>query len=92
MDQGVIRSLKAKYRSFAVKKQILNLEENKELPKFSILTAMTMLLKAWNSIPNKTFTNCFKKAGISSEAVDRALNDEDDPFAHIGDEEDIVRE
>ena len=62
MDQGVIRSLKAKYRSLAVKKQIQNLEKKSELPKFSILTAMKMLRKAWDSIPNKTFTNCFKKS------------------------------
>ena len=92
MDQGVIRSLKAKYRSLAVKKQIQNLEKKSELPKFSILTAMTMLRKAWDSIPNKRFTNCFKKAGISTEAMERALNDEDDPFADLEVEENFVND
>ena len=65
MDQGVIRSLKAKYRFLEVKKQIDALEKGKQLPKFSILTAMCMLTKAWNSIPDGAFTDCFKKSGIS---------------------------
>ena len=64
MDKEVIRSFKAKYRFFAVKKQIDALEKRNQLPKFSILTAMFMLMKAWNSIPDGTFTNCFKKSGI----------------------------
>ena len=56
MDQGVIRDLKAKYRSLAIKKQITALEKGSQLLKFSILTAMSMLTKAWSSIPNGTFT------------------------------------
>ena len=46
MDQGVIRGLKAKYRSLAVKKQITALEKGSQLPKFPILTAKSMLTKA----------------------------------------------
>ena len=87
MDQGVIRSLKAKYRSLAVKKQIAALEKGKEMPKFSILTAMFMLTKAWNSIPDQTFINCFNK---SDETVERAINDEDDPFRGLDTEEDVM--
>ena len=68
------------------------MEKKSELPKFSILTAMTMLRKAWDSIPNKTFTNCFKKAGISTEAMERALNDEDDPSADLEVEENVVND
>ena len=90
MDQGVIRSLKAKYRSLAVKKQIAALEKGKEMLKFSILTAMFMLTKAWNSIPDQTFINCFKKSGISDETVERAINDLDDPFRGLDIEEDVM--
>ena len=43
MDQGVIRSLKAKYSSFAVKKQIDAAKKVNQLPKFLILTALPML-------------------------------------------------
>ena len=69
MDQGVIRALKAKYRSLAVRKQLANLEKGKQLPKISILTAMTMLNKAWGSTPDRTFLNCFKKSGISMTSI-----------------------
>ena len=82
-DQGVIRVLKAKYCSLAVKKQITALEKGSQLPKFSILTVMSMLSKAWSSIPNGTFTNCFKKSEISEVSMERALNDDDDPFASL---------
>ena len=47
-----------------------------------------MLEKAWNAVSNKTFTNCFKKAGISEKEVEKVLNDEDDLFAG---EEDTVQ-
>ena len=68
------------------------MEKNKKLPKFTILTAMAMLRQSWDSIPNQTFANCFKKAGISTEAAERALNDQDDPFAGLDIEENIVKE
>ena len=91
MDQGVIRGLKAKYRSLAVKKTNYCLGES-QLPKFSILTAMSLLTKAWSSIPNGTFTNCFKKSGISEVSMERALNDDDDPFASLDVEEDVMED
>ena len=66
MNQGIIRSLKAKYRFLTVKKQIDAWEKGNQLPKFSILSAMSMLTKALNSIPEITFTNCLKKS-VTSE-------------------------
>ena len=80
MDQGVIRSLKAEYCSIPVKRQIDALEKGNQLPKFSILTALALLTKAWNSIPDGIFTNCFKKSGILEKLMEKVLNDEDDPF------------
>ena len=66
LDKGVI----AKYRSLAVKKQIDALEKGNQLPKFSVLTAMSMLMRAWNCIPDRTFTNCFKKSEISEKSME----------------------
>ena len=66
-DQGVIRSLKAKYFSLAVKKRIDALEKGNQLPNFSVLTTMPLLTKAWNSISVRMFMNCFKKSGISEK-------------------------
>lgn len=71
VDQGVIRTLNVKYRSLAVKRQLANLEKGKQLPKFPILTALTMLNKAWSSITDRTFLNCFKKSG-SEISVEKA--------------------
>ena len=67
IDQGIIRDLKAKYRSLAVRKLILALEKKEPRPKFSILSAMYMLKKAWDAILNQAFTNCFRKLGISEK-------------------------
>ena len=51
-----------------------------------------MLEKAWNAVLNKTFTNCFKKVGISEKEVEKVLDDEDEPFAGLDEiEEDTVQ-
>ena len=92
MDQGVIRGHKARFRSLAVKNQITALEKGSQLPKLSILTAMSMLTKAWSSIPKVTFTNCFKTSEISEVSMERALNDDDDPFASVDVEEDVMED
>ena len=53
-----------------------------------------MLKKAWDAISNKTFTNCFRKLGISKKDAEKAMNDEEDPFKGLEDddvEEDVVQ-
>ena len=53
---------------------------------------MTMLEKTLNAVSTKTFTNCFKKAGIFKREVGKVLNDEDDSFAGLDEiEEDTVQ-
>ena len=92
MDQGVIHALQAKYRSLAVRKLIAALEKKNPVPTISILSAMVMLENVWNAVSNKTFSNCFKKAGISEKEVEGVLNDEDDPFTGLDDiKEDTVQ-
>ena len=87
MDQGIIRALRAKYRSLAVRKLVLALEKKEPIPKFSILSAMCMLRKAWDAVSNQTFTNCFRKSGISQKDAEKVINEEDDPFMGLGDED-----
>ena len=86
MDQGVTPSLKAKYHFLAVKRQIDALEKGNQL---SILT-MSMLTKAWKSIPDGTFTNYFKNSGISEKSMEKALKDENDPFTSLDVEENVM--
>ena len=50
MDQGIIQALKVKYGSLAARKRILALEKKKPIPKFSILSLMYILKRAWDAI------------------------------------------
>ena len=75
MDQGVIRSLKAKYKSAVVKLYINRIESGQELPKISILDAMKLLVQAWNRVTKDTVQNCFERAGISKDAQADAVEE-----------------
>ena len=46
-----------------------------------------MLKKAWDAILNQTFTNCFRKSGILEKAAEKLMNDEEDPFKGLGDDD-----
>ena len=46
-DQGIIRSLKAKYRHLSVRRIIRNLDSGNPT---SILDAIIMVVKAWNAV------------------------------------------
>ena len=61
------------------------------MPAISILSAMMWLSKARNKLPDKTFTNCFRKYGISEETAASAIADDDNPFAALKkDNEDTI--
>ena len=49
-----------------------------------------MLTKAWDSIPDGTFPSCFKMSGISKKLMEKTLNHEDDLFASLDVEEDVM--
>ena len=91
MDQGVIRSLKAKYRSAVVKLYINRIESGQELPKISILDVMKFLVQAWNRVTKDTVQNCFKSAGISKDAQTDAVEEIDDPFKSLQSDLDELR-
>ena len=46
MDQGVIRSLKAKYRTEVTEKMIDTIDNDESLPTISIIEAMKLLILA----------------------------------------------
>ena len=55
---------------------------------------MYMLKKAWDAISNQTFTNCFRKLGISEKDAEKAMNGKEDPLKWLEDnsvEEDLVQ-
>ena len=51
---------------------------------------MSMLTKSWNSTADGTFTNCFKKSGISEKSIEKALNNKHDPLSNLDVEEDVM--
>ena len=93
IDQGVIRSLKAHYRAKVVKRYIASIDAKKGIPKASIniLNAMTLLVDAWDRVTAATITNCFRKAGISTENQQQSLDDADDPFQALASEIEEIR-
>ena len=92
MDQGVIRCLKAHYRKRLVKLVLCNLDSNKPLPKISLITALQLLVSAWNEVSKATIVNCFRKSKISEKDQTNAVNDEDDPFKEMSEELQNLRE
>ena len=68
MDQGIIRSVKAKYRHLSARRIIRYLDSGMPLLTTSILDDMIMLVKAWNAVEEKTIVICFWKARISPES------------------------
>ena len=66
VDQGIVKSLKAKYRKNTVEKTIRSLGKSNAMPEVLILKAMQMLVSAWNAVSTKTIVNCFRKSGIST--------------------------
>ena len=81
-----LRSLKAKYRSLAIRKIIRGVGKDKQLARTSILEAIMMLNKAWREVTEQTILNCFQKSGISSEAQEGAMDDHDDPLKGMVDD------
>lgn len=92
MDQGVIRSTKAFYRGTIVRRYIDAVEKGKPPPNITILDAMTILAGAWNRVSAETVRNCFRKAGIGSEAQQSAIHDDDNPFRMLTEEMESLRE
>ena len=91
MDQGVIRSLKAKYHKNVVWKIIQSVDKKKTLPKVSLLQGMQMLVSAWDALSTQTIVNCFRKSGTSTESQETAIAEDDDPFRDIQNEIDDHR-
>ena len=67
-------------QSFISQAYFTVLENNKEIPPFSVLDDMKMLVLAWEGVTKKTVINCFSKAGRSQDQEGAAVNDNGDPF------------
>ena len=83
MDQGVIRSLKAKYCKKIIQRLIRAVDLKKKFPKTSVLDALQWLTSASSEVSEAIIKNCFTKAQISEKLAEKAINDQDDPFKDL---------
>ena len=88
MDQGVIQSLKRKYRTRIIKTIINAIDNEKQMPSISILEAMKMLAHSWSEVSESTIINCFRKAGFKEGVSD----EDDDPFSAFKSSNDQFRQ
>ena len=91
MDQGVMQSLKAHFRRRIVRLCIKALDENRPVPKITILQAMKSFVSSWNAVSKETIANCFKKANISYANQQTGTNDADDALKSLHEETDNLR-
>lgn len=67
MDSGVIWSLKSHYRR-SLMAQLLICHDSKTIFQHNLLTSLTWLKNAWESVKAETIINCFRAAGIVTES------------------------
>ena len=83
MDQGLIRSLKTRYRRKIVGLCIKVVDKNEPLQKDSIFQAMKDLASSWNTVSKETVVNLFKKSDISELNQQMTEADNDDRFKSL---------
>ena len=87
MDQGVIRSLKVKYREKVIQSLIRAVDMKKLFPKTTMLDAIQLLTSTWSEVSEATIKNSFRKVRISEKSTEETINDEDDLFKDLAAEE-----
>ena len=80
MDQGVIWSLKSKYRTHIIQKVLAAINQGKQLPVISILEAMKVLALSWSEVSKEAITKCFTKSGFSEDVCSE---EDHDPFFQL---------
>ena len=82
MNQGVILSLKARYRTKVVQKMIEAIDGNKSFPNISVLDAMKMLVLSWDEVTRPCKIVSKKQVFLRLKKDDAVP---DDPFAALKD-------
>ena len=80
MDQGVIWSLKSKYRTHIIQNVLAAIDQGKQLPVISIVEAVKVLVLSRSEVSKEAITNCFTKSGFSEDVCSEK---DDDPFFQL---------
>ena len=74
LDQGIIRSMKRKYKKKLAERYLVSVENNKDantlLKQLNIVVATNMVANAWKETNSTIIQNCFHKAGFKHHDVD----------------------
>lgn len=81
-DQGIIQNLKVHYRKRVLLRYISAIDRE-ETPHISALVALHMPSQAWNSVTEKTISNCFRHADFTPSSP--LETEEDDDFDLVDD-------
>jgi hypothetical protein len=64
-DQGIIQSLKCRYRKNLLRRRLAAMEANRDFRScFTLLDALHCLKDAWTGVEEEAIQRCFKKAGF----------------------------
>ncbi|KAK8783700.1 hypothetical protein V5799_009931 [Amblyomma americanum] len=74
MDQGVIRNIKCFYRRHMIERKIL-CTGNQKTSTITLLTAMHMLVRAWEQVTPSTIANCFHHCGFAAGSMEESGDD-----------------
>ncbi|XP_040107375.1 tigger transposable element-derived protein 4 [Oryx dammah] len=84
MKQGVIRSLKIKYRHCLIKKFLSSVEGSKEFT-FSLLDAVDTLHLCWRAVTPETIVKSYEEAGFKSQRGESEEAETDTGFDLVAD-------
>lgn len=74
MDQGVIRNIKCFYRRHMIERMTL-CTGNQKTSTITLLTAMHMLVRAWEQVTPSTIANCFHHCGFAAGSMKESGDD-----------------
>ena len=87
LDQGIIRSLKRRYKKKLAERYLLTVENNKDantlLKQLDIVVATNMVANAWKETNSTIIQNCFCKAGFKYHDVYPDPVPEEPPVAPV---------
>ena len=85
LDQGIILSVKRRYKKKLAERYLVSVENNKDanalLKQLDIVAATNMVHNAWKETTSTIIQNCFRKVGFKHHNVDPQPVPEDPPVA-----------
>ena len=85
LDQGIIRSVKRRYKKKLAERYLVSVENNKDantiIKQLDIAAATNMVHNAWKETSSTIIQNCFRKAGFKQHGLDPEQTPEEPPVA-----------